>query len=184
MAADCTGECVWGRERRGRTVARAHELVGGLVPGNDATQVSADSVDAKVLHLALVGDDEVGGIALEALDELAVAGVGLDPLSDDDIVAKGILSQEAAAVAAGLGGGEVGDEDGGEDEDGASDLREKATSAMRVCERANSPSSCLPSGGGRKHVICGQTEKDGQSRHMAGFQAQHVAACQALQAWV
>lgn len=57
-----------------RTVARAHELVGGLVPGHDATQVSAHGVDTEGLHLVVVGDDEVGGITLETLDEGAAAG--------------------------------------------------------------------------------------------------------------
>ena len=46
----------------------------------------------------------------------------LDPVLNDNVVSEGILGEDATATAAGLGGGEVGDEDSGKDEDGAGDL--------------------------------------------------------------
>mmetsp|Transcript_14951 Transcript_14951/g.48812 ORF Transcript_14951/g.48812 Transcript_14951/m.48812 type:complete len:285 (-) Transcript_14951:8-862(-) len=61
-------------------VARADVLVGGLVPGDDAAEVCADAVYGVVADLGSVVDDEVEGVGLEALDEVAVAdGVRLEP---------------------------------------------------------------------------------------------------------
>ncbi len=77
-------------------VAGAAELVGRLVPGHNAAQVSANSVDTELLELLVVVDDEVSGITLQALNEGAVAsGVGLKPLLEDNVIAEGILGDEA-----------------------------------------------------------------------------------------
>jgi hypothetical protein len=46
----------------------------------------------------------------------------LDPVLDDNVVSEGILSEDAATATAGLGRGEVGDENSGEDKDGSSHL--------------------------------------------------------------
>ena len=84
-----------------RPVAGAHELVLGLVPRHDAAQVRAHGVQAVLLDLAAVGDDQVGRVALEALRELARAGlVGLEPGRGLDVVAGGVLGRLAAAAAA------------------------------------------------------------------------------------
>jgi len=46
-------------------VARAHELVLGLIPGHDTSKVSAHSVDTIVLDSRVVIlDNQVGGITL------------------------------------------------------------------------------------------------------------------------
>ena len=52
-----------------RSVAGAAELVGGLVPGNNASQVSANSVDSKALESLVIVDDEVGSITLSMLSD-------------------------------------------------------------------------------------------------------------------
>lgn len=84
-----------------RAVARAHELVLGLVPRHDAPEVRADGVEAVLLDLAAVGHDEVGRVALEALRELARAGlVRLEPGRGLDVVAGRVLGGLAAAAAA------------------------------------------------------------------------------------
>merc|ERR1711966_257432 len=108
------------------TVARAAELVSGLVPGHHAAKVSAHSVDAEILQGVVLLGDEVGGITLEALHQLAGASrVGLDPVSKLHVVAEGILGNGATTTATGLGRGEVGDEHGGQHEEGASDRAEE-----------------------------------------------------------
>lgn len=48
-------------------VAGADELVLGLVPGDDATQVGAHGVEAVVLDALVLLHDQVGGVTLEAL---------------------------------------------------------------------------------------------------------------------
>jgi hypothetical protein len=45
-------------------VARALELVLGLVPGHDAAEVGAHGVEAVVLDGAVILDDDVGGVTL------------------------------------------------------------------------------------------------------------------------
>ena len=50
-----------------RAVAWAHELVLGLVPGDDTTQVSAHGVEAVALDGLVLLDDQVGGITLKTL---------------------------------------------------------------------------------------------------------------------
>ena len=47
-----------------RAVARAHELVLGLVPRHDAAKVGAHSVEAVGLNRLVLLHDQVGGIAL------------------------------------------------------------------------------------------------------------------------
>merc|ERR1711933_294509 len=54
-----------------RAMARAAELVRSPVPRHDTAQVRAHGADAKVLDAILRGDD-VRGLALQALHELAV----------------------------------------------------------------------------------------------------------------
>jgi hypothetical protein len=51
------------------SVARTHELVLGLVPRNDATQVSADGIQTIVLQLVLIIDDQIGSITLQTLHQ-------------------------------------------------------------------------------------------------------------------
>lgn len=89
-------------------VARAHELVLGLVPRHDAAQVRADGVEAVLLDLAALGHDQVGRVALEALRELAGSRlVRLEPGRGLDVVAGRVLGGLAAAAAADpVGGGE------------------------------------------------------------------------------
>ncbi len=79
-------------------VAGAAELVGSLVPGHNASQVSANGINTELLKSLVIIDNKVGGIALKTLDEGAVAGgVGLEPLLDDDVIAEGILGDETCA---------------------------------------------------------------------------------------
>lgn len=83
-------------------VARALELVLSLVPRHDTSQMGAHGVECKVLEIgAVVVDNEVGGVALEPLDEVARARkVGLEVLGAVDVVAQGVLGDGAAAGAA------------------------------------------------------------------------------------
>lgn len=84
-----------------RAVARAHELVLGLVPRHDAPEVRADGVEAVLLDLARLGHDQVRGVALEALRELAGSRlVRLEPGRGLDVVAGRVLGRLAAAAAA------------------------------------------------------------------------------------
>ena len=55
-----------------RTVAGADELVLASVPGHNATQVGANGVEAVVCHTLVIGDDNVGRIAFEALRQDAL----------------------------------------------------------------------------------------------------------------
>ena len=85
-----------------RAVAGAHELVRGLVPRHDAAQVRADGVDAVVADLLVVVDNQVGRVALEALDELSAPDlVRVEPALERHLVAGlGQGGQAAAAAAA------------------------------------------------------------------------------------
>ena len=54
-----------------RSMAWAHVLVGCSVPWNDATQVSADSINCVILKAILLGN-QVMSITLESLNKLSV----------------------------------------------------------------------------------------------------------------
>merc|ERR1719333_1620734 len=87
--------------RRTASRGRGHELVGRLVPRHDAAQVRADGVDAVVADLLVVLDDEVGRVALEALDELPGADlVRVEPALERHLVAGLREGGQAAAAAA------------------------------------------------------------------------------------
>merc|ERR1712100_528813 len=89
-------------------MARAHELVGTTVPGNDATEVGADGVDAVAADGVLAFDDQIGGITLEALYKAAIAfGVTGEPTAGCDGIAQLIFGTGSTAAAGGLGGNEV-----------------------------------------------------------------------------
>lgn len=47
------------------SVAWAHELVFVLIPGNYATQMSADGVNSKLFNGTVIGNDEVGSLTLQ-----------------------------------------------------------------------------------------------------------------------
>ena len=52
-----------------------------IVPGNDASQMGAHSVDTVLLDGALAGNDEVGSLTLKALSQVVIAnGMSLKPL--------------------------------------------------------------------------------------------------------
>lgn len=92
-------------------MAGAHELVLCLIPRHDATQMGANGVERVVLEVGLVvGDNEVGGIAAETLDELARAGkMGFDVLLLPNGVAERVLRDRASGAASfGFGHEEVG----------------------------------------------------------------------------
>ena len=72
------GQGQWGRATHHLAVlvvlgamARAAELVGGLVPWNDATKVSAHGQESEVLDVVR-GGDQVEGLALQSLHQLTV----------------------------------------------------------------------------------------------------------------
>lgn len=48
-----------------RTVAWAHELVLGVVPGDDASQMGAHGVDTVLLNAAVTSDHKVSGLTLQ-----------------------------------------------------------------------------------------------------------------------
>mmetsp|Transcript_19267 Transcript_19267/g.53941 ORF Transcript_19267/g.53941 Transcript_19267/m.53941 type:complete len:243 (+) Transcript_19267:380-1108(+) len=90
-------------------VAGALELVLGRCPGHDATQVGAHSVDAVRLNAgAVLGGHQVGGVTLQALGQLAGAGLGvaLQPLVDFDVRAQDVLGGLATAATTTAGGHE------------------------------------------------------------------------------
>ena len=92
------------------SVARAHELVLGSVPRNDASQVRADGVDSVVLDSRVVGH-QVGGVSLESLDQRAVSRlVILQPSGQLDLVSSGITSR----LSSGTTSRSLGDEEEGE----------------------------------------------------------------------
>merc|ERR1719478_1162014 len=81
-------------------VARAHELVLGLVPGDDAAKVGAHGVHTVVSEGAIVLDHEVGGITLQALGQGAIASlVGREPGSGLHVIAVGVLGSDTSATA-------------------------------------------------------------------------------------
>ena len=83
-------------------VARALELVLGLVPRDDAAQVRANSVQPEVREGTILLDDQVRGVTLQALRERVVARqVRLEPFSLLDVVAVRVLSRLTGATAAG-----------------------------------------------------------------------------------
>lgn len=110
-----------------RSVARAHELVVGGRPRDDASQVSAHGVEAVVLEGSVLLNDKVGGISLKALGEGVVTGLLRgEVLLLENFVSKGILGGGSASSASGARGDEeedVGDgkssngNGGGADED-------------------------------------------------------------------
>ena len=83
-------------------VARALELVLGLVPRDDAAQVRAHSVQPEVREGTILLDDQVRGVTLQALRERVVARqVRLEPFSLLDVVTIRVLSRLTGAAAAG-----------------------------------------------------------------------------------
>mmetsp|Transcript_26622 Transcript_26622/g.83302 ORF Transcript_26622/g.83302 Transcript_26622/m.83302 type:complete len:348 (-) Transcript_26622:187-1230(-) len=91
-------------------VARAHELALGGVPGHDAAEVGAHGGEAVVLERLVVVHDEVGGVTLEALHELASARVvGAQPATLRHVVTEGVLGDRTGAAAAAAGRHEKGD---------------------------------------------------------------------------
>jgi hypothetical protein len=48
-----------------RSVAWAHKLVFVLVPGNYATQMSADSVNSELFNGTVIGNNEVSSLTLQ-----------------------------------------------------------------------------------------------------------------------
>mmetsp|Transcript_10188 Transcript_10188/g.21653 ORF Transcript_10188/g.21653 Transcript_10188/m.21653 type:complete len:255 (+) Transcript_10188:208-972(+) len=88
-----------------RAVARAHVLVRRAVPRHDAAEVRAHSVDGVVLEAAILLDDQVVRVALQALHQRA-RGVGelLRPIRALHVVTKSVLGEDAApATSAGVG---------------------------------------------------------------------------------
>lgn len=83
-------------------MARAHELILGLVPWDDATQMRAHSVESIILKIGLIiRDDEIGGISAEALDEFARASeVRVDVSLLLDVGAEGVLCDDTSVAAA------------------------------------------------------------------------------------
>ncbi len=66
-------------------VAGTDELVLAAVPGDHATEMGADRVEADGADGALPFDDQIGGISLEALHQAAVAfGVAGQPAAGHD----------------------------------------------------------------------------------------------------
>lgn len=85
-----------------RAVARALELVLSLVPGDDATQVRAHRVQTKVSERPILLDDQVSGVALQALRERVVARqVRLEPRRLLDVVTVRILRGLTGTTATG-----------------------------------------------------------------------------------
>eukprot|EP00302_Diacronema_sp_CCMP2436_P001132 CAMPEP_0179843664 /NCGR_PEP_ID=MMETSP0982-20121206/3846_1 /TAXON_ID=483367 /ORGANISM="non described non described, Strain CCMP 2436" /LENGTH=366 /DNA_ID=CAMNT_0021728149 /DNA_START=74 /DNA_END=1175 /DNA_ORIENTATION=+ len=90
-----------------RAVARADILVACGVPGDDASKVRAHGVDRVGLDLLVGGHDQVGRVALKALDEFAVASrVRREPLLHRHIIAKRVTRHDATARAAAARGEE------------------------------------------------------------------------------
>mmetsp|Transcript_56832 Transcript_56832/g.103921 ORF Transcript_56832/g.103921 Transcript_56832/m.103921 type:complete len:233 (-) Transcript_56832:142-840(-) len=82
-------------------VARAHELVLSPVPWHHATQVCADSVESVIFDLLVLGNNEVGGIAPDTLDQLAGLCVILfQPSLKCDNISKCICSGHTCASTA------------------------------------------------------------------------------------
>merc|ERR1719276_377564 len=109
-----------------RAVARAHEFVLGLVPRDDAAEVGADRDEAVVRDGLVLLNDEVSGVALEALDELALADlVGLEPALEGHVVAERVLRDDAAATTADARGVEVVEERATEAANGRGDRTEE-----------------------------------------------------------
>jgi len=89
------------------SVARAHELVVGGGPWDDATQVSADGIEAIALERLVILDNKVCSISLQSLCQRSVSGwlrteVGLG----HNIVTKGILGGDTTATTSGTRGDE------------------------------------------------------------------------------
>ena len=85
-----------------RAVARAHELVLRGVPRHDASQVRAHGVQSVLLDRLVLLDNQVRGIALQALREGVIARqVGLQPRRLLDVVAVGILRRLTSTTTAG-----------------------------------------------------------------------------------
>merc|ERR1719203_602219 len=90
-----------------RSMARAHELVVGGRPRDDASQVGAHGVEAVGLKGSIILDDKVGGIALKSLSEGVVTGlVGGKVLLLVEVVSKGILGGDSAVSTSGARGEE------------------------------------------------------------------------------
>jgi len=102
------------------TVARAHELVVGGGPWDDATQVGADGIETVALERLVILDNKVCGISLQSLGKGSVTcwllrEVGLV----HDVVTEGILGRDTTSATSGTRGDEeqdVRDADGSDRE--------------------------------------------------------------------
>mmetsp|Transcript_13378 Transcript_13378/g.37667 ORF Transcript_13378/g.37667 Transcript_13378/m.37667 type:complete len:219 (-) Transcript_13378:442-1098(-) len=84
------------------SVARAHELVVGGRPWDDATQVSADGVKSVVFKGLVILDNKVCSISLQSLGERSVSdGLRLEVRLREDIVSEGILSGDTGITTSG-----------------------------------------------------------------------------------
>ena len=86
----------------------AHELVGAAVPGNNATEVGADGIDAVAADGVIAFDDQISGVTFETLNKAAVAaGVVAQPTTGGDRITQLILGRGAATATSSPGGDEV-----------------------------------------------------------------------------
>jgi hypothetical protein len=80
-------------------VARAFELVLSLVPRNDATQVRAHGIDAKVTNFTPRIDHQVSRVTLQTLRQSVITRqVVLQPSRLLDVVTGGVLGRLAGAT--------------------------------------------------------------------------------------
>lgn len=105
-ANDSAGRCVL------RSVARAHELILGLVPRDDTSQMGAHSVEGVILEIRLIiCDDEISGIAAKPLDKLTRAcEMRVNVLLLLNIISESVLRDGTAGTRA----ARLGDEKKGE----------------------------------------------------------------------
>lgn len=81
-----------------RAVAWTHVLVGGSIPWNDATQVSAHGVDG-IVSDAILSSDQIVSITLKTLDQLSVTWLMCSlPRFELDLVTIGIKSSESSGT--------------------------------------------------------------------------------------
>jgi len=104
-----------------RSVARAHELVVGGRPRDDAAKMGAYGVKAVRLKSLVILDDEVGSISLEALGERSITGGLLGKvILGEKVITEGVLGGDTPTSAAGTRGDEEGNVGDGKSSDGNS----------------------------------------------------------------